>query len=266
MTKQNNKGFTLVELAIVLVIIGLLVGGVLQGQELIRQAQIRNIMATVASLDASVNTFKAKYNQVPGDFTQADAFGINEINATANYAATSGTNGDGDGNGALEDDSGDTSIASGEILNFWVHLSNVGLVKGSFSQSALACTTACVTVAGTAFPSLPLGTGVIALSDGSNLNYVMGVASIATGATLDTDGTTGIFGDNLTPEEAFSLDGKLDDGNPSTGGTRNLDAYSTSAAFSYGTTPASGECSLTASTYDVATKTKVCTIRVRASS
>jgi type II secretory pathway pseudopilin PulG len=60
-----NKAFTLVELAIV--IIGLLVGGVLQGQELIQQAKIQSVIKNVESYKAAVITFKGKYNDVPGD-------------------------------------------------------------------------------------------------------------------------------------------------------------------------------------------------------
>ncbi|MDX1949761.1 MAG: prepilin-type N-terminal cleavage/methylation domain-containing protein, partial [Rickettsiales bacterium] len=75
--KSNAKGFTLVELAIVLVIVGLLVGGVLQGQELIKQAQIRSVVTQIQSLDTSLNTFRAKYREYPGDISRARQFGIN---------------------------------------------------------------------------------------------------------------------------------------------------------------------------------------------
>lgn len=68
-----HNGFTLIELSIVLVIIGLIVGGILAGRELIAQAQVRKDIALIQSIITAVHTFKLKYNQLPGDMTDPQA-------------------------------------------------------------------------------------------------------------------------------------------------------------------------------------------------
>jgi prepilin-type N-terminal cleavage/methylation domain-containing protein len=76
-------GFTLIEMSIVLVIIGLLVGGVLVGQDLIRAAQVRKTGTLIEQLNTAVNTFKLKYNCLPGDCANASDF-----SASTDHAGT----------------------------------------------------------------------------------------------------------------------------------------------------------------------------------
>ncbi len=85
----NQKGFTLIEIAIVLVIIGLLLGGVLKGQELINTARVRALNNTVDGITAAWFSFQDRYRAFPGDYTQA----------TLNLPDPAGVivNGDGDG-------------------------------------------------------------------------------------------------------------------------------------------------------------------------
>src|SRR5438477_2747635 len=76
--RPSQQGFTLIELSIVLVIIGLIVGGILVGQDLIKAAEIRATVGQVEKYNSAVNTFRSKYNGIPGDIppTQAAAFGL----------------------------------------------------------------------------------------------------------------------------------------------------------------------------------------------
>src|SRR5471030_1667850 len=95
--RKSERGFTLIELSIVLVIIGLIVGGVLVGQDLIRAAEVRATIAQIEKYNTAVNTFRGKYNALPGDMnaSTATAFGFSP-------RATAGTAGLGDGNGVIE--------------------------------------------------------------------------------------------------------------------------------------------------------------------
>ena len=71
--RQQQKGFTLVEIAIVLVIIGLLLGGILKGQELINSARVRNLADSTSGIQAAYFGFIDRYRRVPGDWGQVPA-------------------------------------------------------------------------------------------------------------------------------------------------------------------------------------------------
>src|SRR5919112_6141783 len=68
----KSQGFTLVEIAIVLVIIGLLLGGILKGQEMIVQARIKNVMADFSGISAAYHGYLDRYRAIPGDDPNAD--------------------------------------------------------------------------------------------------------------------------------------------------------------------------------------------------
>lgn len=107
MKASSQKGFTLVEIAIVLVIIGLLLGGVLKGQELIASAKTKNIHNDAQSIIAAMLTYQDRYGVLPGD---------DDSTALAIAASTQGN-----GNGELEDAESDS---------FFEHLRDAGLLKG----------------------------------------------------------------------------------------------------------------------------------------
>src|ERR1700741_2414107 len=86
--KTMQKGFTLVEIAIVLVIIGLLLGGILKGQEMITQAKIKNVMADFSGISAAYHGYQDRYRAIPGD----------DPNAAARWGAPAVA---GDGNGVV---------------------------------------------------------------------------------------------------------------------------------------------------------------------
>jgi len=290
-----KKGFTLVELAIVLVIIGLLVVGILAGQDLIKQTQIRNVLSQLREYDTAVNTFKAKYgsNALPGDFSKAFEFGIDRpVGGGPNVFTTDldgfSNNDNGDGDGNLEHQVyrgpdyvlhkyGNAGKVHGEISNFWIHLSNVGLIKGGYAYSADIMGGA---KAGITCPETKIGTGIVALTNGrKELYYVLGInAGVFTyGAVVEgsgeevweggTEAHLGIIGDTLTPEEAYAIDSKLDDGQPDSGNSVVIEAIVDSNAGAepvIDTTLAADDCfSVEGGNYNYTITKKVCTITVK---
>jgi prepilin-type N-terminal cleavage/methylation domain-containing protein len=119
LTKQ--KGFTLVEIAIVLVIVGLLIGGVLKGQEMITNAKLKRIESDNAGIAAAMFSYQDRYTQLPGDDSQA--VGRFDI-----YASASGTLA-GDGDGLIEGLWSDPDLTQ-ETKIFWKHLRAAGLIAG----------------------------------------------------------------------------------------------------------------------------------------
>lgn len=222
-TQKNQQGFTLIELSIVLVIIGLIVGGVLVGQDLIKTAEVRAAIAQIEKYNSAVNTFRGKYNGVPGDLEQAQATAFGLYSATA---ATGAPAFYGDGNGLLEGGAASGAAPAGtniigENAIFWRHLSEANIVDGAFGTIGTGALTAAsgayavaVTTPSQAIPTSKLGpAGSITVYGNSGLNYyqIVPITQIATtGApTLGTNG--------MTPIQAYNIDAKIDDGAPNAG-------------------------------------------------
>ena len=114
--KSQQSGFTLIEIAIVLVIIGLLLGGVLKGQELINSAKIKNVANDLNGISAAVYAYQDRYKTFPGD----------DDGASARWAGAPNGNKDGVVGGGFSD-----AVAGGtETVSFWRHLRLAGFVGG----------------------------------------------------------------------------------------------------------------------------------------
>ena len=121
---RRQSGFTLIEIAIVLVIIGLLLGGVLKGQELITSARVRNLISQQDGIKAAYFGFRDRYRALPGDYSLAST-------NIANVAGTPNGNGDGQIRSVLGGDAIDEHIA------VWDHLSKAGFINGSYTYAAV---------------------------------------------------------------------------------------------------------------------------------
>ncbi len=125
--RARQAGFTLVEIAIVLVIIGLLLGGVLKGQELIENAKIKGVVGDMKAIQASYNGYLDRYNAIPGD----------EVAATLTGRGWAGTAVPGvAGNGLLAITVAQTFTNLGDQSAFWRSLRASGLIAGDAAAPA----------------------------------------------------------------------------------------------------------------------------------
>lgn len=210
----NRTAFSLVELSIVLVILGLLVGGVLAGKSLIRAAEIRAAVTEYNRYVAATQSFRDKYFALPGDMNNATTFwGAADPTPATCYTTASTTSATCNGNG-----DGIIQISTAESFRFWKHLSNAGLIEGSYSGVKQGTDENASTTSNS--PSSKLAQGLWFIK---NLGTLTTVATHFDGvynnqlqlgmATMNAAPNGAI----TRPDELWNIDGKIDDGKPGTG-------------------------------------------------
>jgi prepilin-type N-terminal cleavage/methylation domain-containing protein len=199
---STENGFTLIELSIVIVIIGLIVAGVVGGQTLVEQAKLRNIIADVNKYKVAMNIFKLEYNALPGDFNRAFDYWPSNCAPTPSAA-----NCNGDGGGNL----GPTNT-NPETVRFWRHMGLAKIIPELYSGTKNGSYTSVgESLIGVDVPAFPVnGSGGYVLHD-SHWGIVRPQSLLAIGKRR-----TGVLpsAPYLIPKNAKSIDDKIDDGHP----------------------------------------------------
>ena len=199
---KRQSGFTLVEIAIVLVIIGLLLGGILKGQELINSARVRNMADMNAGIQAAYYGFIDRFRRVPGDWSKEPA--------TAAIGVT--IDGGGNDNGRIDNEVG-TEFTEPNAL--WEQLSKAGFIQGAYTGNAATPSTTSNQTPLNAFNNI----------------VVMGRTADYISANFASTRLTLELGRGVPVDIAQELDIKLDDGMPGTGVMRLALDISAGAVF-----------------------------------
>ncbi len=232
----RNKGFTLVELSIVMIIIGLLIGGILKGQQLIENAKINATISQITSYKTAVNTFRDSYGGLPGDISSASTL-VPGCNATSFCT---------DGNGNLKVGASVTGgIGSdpggSENMQFWKQLAIADLVSGVAANANPATPDW-----GTTFPANKFSGGFQIMffdrPDTIFYGHLLKMRQNVLGADAGVLGTHPI-----NPRIASIIDTRMDDNNPSSGSVLSHDVGPGSASgcevpLPYDTANESGNC------------------------
>lgn len=187
---KKQSGFTLVEIAIVLVIIGLLLGGILKGQELINSARVRNMADQNSGIQAAYFGFIDRYRQVPGDWAAVPA-----AQAIGDATVTLG----GNGNGRIDND-------ITEAAAVFSQLSKSNFLGGGFTPATLA--------------TAPADEAAYIANIASPVNAFNGPLILTRNAGFSGVAATRLnlhMGVNVPVSIARELDIKVDDGMPNTG-------------------------------------------------
>jgi len=205
--KRNQSGFTLIEIAIVLVIIGLLLGGVLKGQELINSARVKNLATDFKNIPVFIYGYQDKFKSLPGD----DLTATTHLGTICVAPCVNG-NGNGVMGGSSAADVWSDATAANETQQFWIHTRLAGLAPGpTTGQSDYRPTNSAGGMIGIQ-SNIASGNGAFT----TITKNAAGGASLMTGSYIIC--STGILG-----KFAAQLDTTMDDGNPDTGSMRVAD-------------------------------------------
>lgn len=209
---STQRGFTLVEIAIVLVIIGLLLGGVLKGQELINSAKAKSLVNDFRTISTAIYAYQDRFRFMPGDDPAA---GQHVGGATA---STPGSDARGNGRIGGAWNSGTTTD---EAFLVWQHLRQANLLTGTTNTSDTD----------NYFPR-NADNGVIGITGSAPITPAETTATSSSSASLPMTGAFFLCSDGITGRLARQVDSTMDDGSTDTGNVRAMARVNGSGAAS----------------------------------
>jgi len=230
---MKNNGFTLLELSIVIVIIGLIVAGISAGQSLVRQAGLRSVSTDIANFQAAKNSFKLAYDAKPGDMDNAFDYWGTDCAATDVLC-------NGDGYNRVEH-------LSQEMFRAWQHLSLADIISGSYTGTSDGIYSV---IAGLNAPASDIGTGAYSMwysTSAPPWDYIGDMMVL--GAQITSGGPDNAL---FTVAEMQSLDSKTDDG----------DVYSGRIFGQDGNDVAANSCVTVGNAYNLAATGVVCKMQI----
>ncbi len=207
--KAKNNGFTLVEMSIVLVIIGLIIGGVFAGQNLVKQARLRAVITEQDQIKQAVNAYRLRFNALPGD----------DYNAFSYFREKCARNADEcNGNGNRKIEANGLNEREVETYRFWQHLNLAEVYPGSFTGTGTSNVGSSLEgIMGTNIPASKIkSVGITAIYEDSGAKAY----GKHTGNIIIFGGQVPgqlAFAPMFSVQDAYALDAKADDGKPGEG-------------------------------------------------
>lgn len=192
---NNQKAFTITEFLVVTILLIFVIIGVLAAKNILTSSSVKSLIVQIEQYNFAINSFTQKYHAMPGDVEDTISYGISKENT------------DGNGDNLIEDRNGNITQASGEIVNFWLHLSTTGFLSekydGKSRRKAKVKTT---------FPTSKIGQniGIIAFSARGKLFFQIGFKD-------SNHYSMNMSDKSLKPNEAYLFDEKIDDGDAKKG-------------------------------------------------
>jgi prepilin-type N-terminal cleavage/methylation domain-containing protein len=215
MNRKLNTGFSLVELSVVLVIIGLIIASIAGGSHLLYTAKLNNVISEMKEYESAVDNFRNMYKNWPGDMPTAEDY-------WGTYHATNNPQGVKNGDG---DESIDTAS---ERFQAWSHMSKAGLITGEYDG------TGSLNGDGVGGVNIPKSSGIDDLTYFINVSPAYGTEGIHLSAK-EGGGFSGI----LKPDAAYYIEKKMDDGEKGKSSASTGDLFSIKGDSSVGN---AGEC------------------------
>jgi prepilin-type N-terminal cleavage/methylation domain-containing protein len=255
----KKKAFSLIELSIVLIIIGLLVAGVTGGASLIKNSELRGLMTEARGYQTAVNAFNERFQALPGDYgTVVGGTFTNGSAVASNCAVTNGVCGNGNGQiefyAAANTTVGATSATVGGRMEgniAWQQLKNGGFIDATFTPATGDAGDAGVVNTTTLTPGTNIpgskvkNLGWIFDTLGNNLNFVIATASFAGSGAANANAVVASPAAIIIPVDALSVDTKTDDGVANTGKVRaNAATAGCNSTGTYTTATSTAACAL----------------------